>query len=629
MTAIGRVLDPDSRPVAGASVDLMTRFRSVNVGAGDEARDRLTLLGQGRSEADGQFRLDATRTASARVFRVYALAAAPGYGLGWAELDPDAESPSAEIRLLPEQTVRVRLVDVTGAPARGVEVRVLRIGRRTDDGLFDGVTISEPPPDGIRVWPRPATTDAQGRAAFPGVGRGRGVQATLVVRDLRYAQQNLQVDTIPPATGGEVTLALEPARIIEGRVLAADTGRPIPGASVLIGAGRSGSGGLFLTRFRADAQGRFTANPAPGDSFRVSAFAPDGQPYLVPQVGLTWPRGAARKEIDVRLPRGVLLRGKVTEAGTNRPLPDSTVYYIPLNGPADVLSGSQASVASGDDGSYRIAVPPGKGHLIVVGPTGDYVASEIGMSTLDTGRPGGWRFRAHAILPYEVKSGDPPHDLAATLRPGVTIKGRVEGPDGQAVADALVLTTLRIEALNPIWDGNHQIPVRGGRFELHGLAPDASTRIHILDPEHEWGATADVSGRQAGQDLTVRLQACGRAKARFVGPDRGPAASSEAIFELVMTPGPSRYTRGTGPDADALTADADFLGNVDRKHYWSDPAADAEGRVTLRSLIPGAIYRITDFSTLNDEGARVRKEFTGRPGETIDLGDIIIQKPPS
>ncbi|MEJ7639445.1 MAG: hypothetical protein WKF75_16080, partial [Singulisphaera sp.] len=57
---------------------------------------------------------------------------------------------------------------------------------------------------------------------------------------------------------------------------------------------------------------------------------------------------------------------------------------------------------------------------------------------------------------------------------------------------------------------------------------------------------------------------------------------------------------------------------------------DADGRLSLRSLIPGARYRISDFSTVNDpvKGVQVRKDFTVEPGETLDLGDILIEKPP-
>ncbi len=76
-------------------------------------------------------------------------------------------------------------------------------------------------------------------------------------------------------------------------------------------------------------------------------------------------------------------------------------------------------------------------------------------------------------------------------------------------------------------------------------------------------------------------------------------------------------------------AESDFIANIDRKHYGNGPRTDAEGRITLISLIPGALYRITDFSTVNDDtkGIQIRKDFTVKPGETLDLGDIVIAKP--
>jgi hypothetical protein len=285
-------------------------------------------------------------------------------------------------------------------------------------------------------------------------------------------------------------------------------------------------------------------------------------------------------------------------------------------------------VASREDGSFQIAVAPGKGHLLVFGPTGDYVLEEIGSNKLYNEQPGGQRYHAHAIIPYEVKAGDPPHEVAASLRPGATIKGRVEGPGGETITEGFILTTLRIEAFNPFWRGDYQIPIRDGRYELHGLDPQGSTRIHLLDPGHEWGAAVEVSGKQAGEDLTIRLQPCGQAKARFVGPDGKPVAKHRPHFEFVITPGPDRFSRDKKARAE-LAADVEFMANVDRKHYWSGPLTDAEGRITLPSLIPGALYRITDFSTVNDqnEGPRIRREFTVQPGETLDLGDILIKKP--
>jgi hypothetical protein len=378
-------------------------------------------------------------------------------------------------------------------------------------------------------------------------------------------------------------------------------------------------------------------NPIASERYTVSAFPTGSEPYLIQQDEFNWTKGMVRKTHDIKVRRGVLIRGRVTETGTDRPLPASSIQFIPVRGGDDILSGWQAIVASKDDGSFQIAVPAGKGHLLVFGPTGDYVLGEIGSNALYNSHPvstefhdegGGTRYRAHAIIPYEVKDSDSPRDISAALRPGVVIKGRVEGPGGETISAGFILTTLRIEAFNPFWRGDYNIPIRDGQFELHGLAPEASTRVHILDPEHEWGATVEVSGKQAGEDLAVRLQPCGKATARFVDPGGKPISKHQTHFEIVVTPGPSQYSLKK-KDLAQLGSDASLVANVDRKHYWNMPRSDSDGRIIFISLIPGALYRIIDFSTVNDQdkGVQIRKEFTVKAGETLDLGDIQIEKP--
>ncbi len=188
------------------------------------------MLGQGQSHADGRFQLDVHRTASARIRQIYALATAPGYGLAWAALNPDAAQPTAEIKLRPEQVVRVRLLNVIGVPARGVEVRIVGFGVKSDKVPWDGLWTESGARRGFRAWPRPVTSNDQGRIALPGIGRG--VSIDLQVRDVPFARQELHIDADTSAAGKEIVFALEPARIIEGRALAADTGRPIPNTIV-------------------------------------------------------------------------------------------------------------------------------------------------------------------------------------------------------------------------------------------------------------------------------------------------------------------------------------------------------------------------------------------------------------
>ena len=185
----------------------------------------------------------------------------------------------------------------------------------------------------------------------------------------------------------------------------------MPGAVVAVMASQGESGGMQTSRFLADDRGRFTANPSSGNYFRLSAYPADGQPYLVPEVRFAWTKGAVKREMDVKLPRGVLVRGKVTVGGAGEPISGASVQYIAAKRPDNILGGWQAVVASKDDGSYQIVVPPGKGYLFVHGPTADYLLESIGGRTIHNGQPGGERHYAHDIIPYEVHAADPPHEI--------------------------------------------------------------------------------------------------------------------------------------------------------------------------------------------------------------------------
>ena len=216
--------------------------------------------------------------------------------------------------------------------------------------------------------------------------------------------------------------------------------------------------------------------------------------------------------------------------------------------------------------------------------------------------------------------------LAVALRPGKTVKGHIVGPQGQTVDKAEIISLLHFNYFHLNWRGDLTVHARDGRFELHGLDPEKATTAYFLDAEHEWGATLEVSGKLAGEDVTVRLQPCGRAKARLVGPDGKPVARAEPLLELIATPAALEFSRDRKVRGE-LAADVGWMPAVDPKHYRYKqlPLTDALGVVTLPDLIPGASYRLRDRT--DPKGQQVRKDFTVQPGETVDLGDILVVKP--
>ena len=128
MYVVGHVLDPQDKMVPNATVNLSARRKLLFASPGSEGCFPAPA-GHGASDASGRFRFDAARVSSAHHAQFGATALAPGYGVGWAELDPDDDQPSAEIRLMPEQVIEGRLFDVHAQPVPGAVVSVSAIWR--------------------------------------------------------------------------------------------------------------------------------------------------------------------------------------------------------------------------------------------------------------------------------------------------------------------------------------------------------------------------------------------------------------------------------------------------------------------------------------------------------------------
>jgi protocatechuate 3,4-dioxygenase beta subunit len=623
MTVAGRVVGADGKPVPGAALALIARPRR-QYRSGAEAEDRVRWLGGGKTDGSGDFTFPAVRTSSARFWEVYLVAGAPGHGIDWRRLGPDVERPEATLALPPEQVLRGRLVDLQGEPAAGVRVSVSWVGGEVN-GEWDGVSLAEVP-QAAGLWPAPVKTDDKGRFTVHGCNRDRGF--SLAVADDRFAGQSFEI-TAPGKprkekvvhgldAGGylhthrqgpddkgqpeEPTFTLSPAQVLEGRVVCGDTGKPLASASV------SGT--------RTDAGGRFRVPVtfAARQGVTLEVVPPEGAPYLTVFHRVEWPQGATRREVEVRLPPGVLVRGKVTEADGRTPVAGACVEYWPREGnpavPREAITGWERRELTAADGTFRVAVAPGEMHLLVQGPTPDYVHEEIGHEVVRRGLPGGSRLYPDGIVKLTVRAGEAVPEVAVRLRRGVTVRGRLMGPDAKPVEQAVVLNRLHVY-IDLGW--HFATEARGGVFEVHGLAPEQTVPVLFLDPQKRSGAVVPISGKQAGQEVLVKLAPCGRASARYLDAKGKPLSGFSPSPEVVLTPA------GGG-----LEADRGDLVNLDRHNYWTGRVrTDAAGRVTFPALVPGASYRISRFTR---DRWKVLKEFKVESAQTIDLGDVVIDK---
>lgn len=634
MILTGRVLDPAGRPVPNAAVMVYGAPKQGDERPGTGAP---AAIGQASCDALGRYRLDMPRISSATHHEVGAAALAPGFGMGWAAFDVDAESPTAHITLWPEQVIAGRLFDVKGRVIPGVRVSVEGVGhpRRGPevlpefiDGpyLWGGAYANAPP-----AWPRAAITDAEGRFTIRGIGRG--LRVLLMADDPEYARQRIVVDTEDSDKPRSISAALEPARVISGRVTYADTGQPVPHAAVEIIAYRRGPG--YTNIYQTDADGFYRGNPISTDRYWVSAYVPRSQPYMNASSGespFPWPKGALEHRVDLVLRRGTVLRGKVTEEGTGRPIAGASLRYMgrPPGGEVGSWSGT---IRTDPDGSYQLAVHPRPGTLIVLGPSEDYVYREMGERLVREGKPGGSRWYAHAFIPCDdLKPGTRSRELNITLRRGAAVKLRVLDPDGRPVRAAWMFSRLLLQPQSVPWGrywGEYHGDVHDGHAELHGLAPDAVVPVYFYDPGNRLGATAVVS-LEAAKDgpITVRLQPCGLAMARLVDAKGQPLAGYRDpwVISMIVTPGRDALDH-TEATLDQPVADSDYLSRTDPERY-ADLATDRKGRITFPALIPGATYRLNDMSTRDDAGGRKsRGSFVAGAGEAIELGDIVIAKP--
>lgn len=736
LTISGRVVGPDEKPLAGATVAI--------VASTDRApADRNEVLATTLADQQGRFQVTMPRPSGIPLLpsgppgtRLWAFASAEGHAPAW---EPATWQHSNLVLSLPrEQPLHGRLIDLQGQPLAGARVYVSRLGVwqasgdprgmryrvlsrddiendeegpvRQNDSLFfltDGTMMrrtqnvkvaSRPavqfldPLERLEAWPRMATTDAEGRFVVRGIQRHQGV--ALQVRDDRFGLHLIDIKPPtfvgPPASDeggtGDLVIALPPARVVEGVVTDAITGKPVPRARLRVegqeaaglvafavfdldGAGgadwkgrRNGYGaqrfylsswtdgvdGLPAREVQTDEHGRYRLALGPSGETPLQVSGPVDGSYLKRTVSVSWPRGVVRRTLDIALTPGVVVRGKVTDASTGKPIAKVRVDYwsktvklpdgVPHPGP----------VKTAADGTFRLLLPPGPGHLLFNGPQPSYLFQRIAIEELraleegekeiapDDGQGKGEKpnYRPDGWAALDLKVGKPPAEMAMTLRPAPILKGRLLGPDSKPVGLAQLLRR------PPHDPGMGALPTQviEGQFEIVVHELDAVHRLLFLDPLNRWGAVVEVPGKDAGKGpVTVRLEPCGQARVRFVGGDGKPLVGHRPELWVRLPPGP--YGRLVSPadevlrralvlsingrrvrQANVQAPDAIWVGLADPGHYGDGPKTDAEGRCTFSGLIPGATYRIAD-------GTSAPPEFKVRSGQTLELPNVTIREP--
>jgi hypothetical protein len=593
------------------------------------------------------------------------LAYAPGLAPVTGEVSLGGTPFATDLRLRVKADVTGRLVGQDGRAAAAVRLAVVRLGK----------AVWEPPQGGElpaipQGWPNDATTNDNGEFNMKGLPADENLW--LQVRDDRYA-----LTTFPVKAGVKETVAVKlgEARLLTGRITAADTGRPLLGArvAVIVGPDRAtldyytalaaapevaAAAAPAETDGRTDADGHYRLRLPPGAAYHVHVYPPTDSAYIGWHWTLNWSEGESTRERTAALPPGIELKGQVVETD-GRPIRGACVSWghdtagePPAHpGNPSVLKGqdnwtqalvfSDTATLTGEDGVFRVVVPAKPVLLRIFGPTADYRLCDytyqrcpqcgkehlrpgeharvrIAPSVASAGRPESGKGPVDSVPSVDSRRATAGAAFRVTLHRGLTITGRAIGPDGEPIREGVVICRTVDQPLRK--PTPRPLPIRDGRFELPGCVAGRVYPVLLLDSARGLAAVADLrADPQAAEATTVRLAKCGTATVRLVDSAGQPLAGRRpnVMFWLADDRPAAFDTHGNGPWSTPL--DASW---VDPRRYLPGPVTDAGGLVAVPALVPGLQYHVTFSDWLPQ--AVVTAPFRVRAGEGMRLPDLVV-----
>jgi hypothetical protein len=208
---------------------------------------------------------------------------------------------------------------------------------------------------------------------------------------------------------------------------------------------------------------------------------------------------------------------------------------------------------------------------------------------------------------------------------GVTVEGSIVNADG--TVPALAAMTYRCMGANytDVLRQNNVWPLYNGKFKIRGVPADGELLVYFLDAAGKQGKMLTVKGSDAEHPLKVTLEKCGSATVRFIDINGNGVAgfmpTNPNQFALQFAP--ASILDGSTSTDDLLITHGIELSAFDRRDY-GELMSDEDGRITLPTLIPSAIYKMT-FAELGPN-KKFPREIKVQAGEKLELPDVIIDK---
>ena len=268
------------------------------------------------------------------------VALADGYALAWVHLAKASDERELTLKLHPAKSIAGQLVDPDGQPIADCKVQVASVeapGSQWHNDLGD--------PARLDLWsceltPR-TTTDKEGRfeivglpvekrltliAEHPDFARGHFYAATTAgpqapVEQLSTSADGKREESQHTIHMSGFTESLKRGGRVRGHVLLADTGKPVPGAKV---------NAVWQNRVHysiADEEGRFEFTSLVDPKLVVSSST-DAPGYLAARETVSFSEGQWQQEVELRLPRGEKVNGRVIDEEKGAGVAGVRVSYI-------------------------------------------------------------------------------------------------------------------------------------------------------------------------------------------------------------------------------------------------------------------------------------------------------------
>jgi hypothetical protein len=649
----GRVVDRKAEPVPGAKVYLYVDTDEPLTHPPISPPVRAT------SGADGRFRFTVDRIELAsgpvrngRYPSVLLAAFAEGYGPALTkELTIDDPDDNRLELVADDAPITGRLIDLEGRPLPDVTVRVVQVDATPTEDLSPWLSETQKDPKTafrsfyMRFTRRlpailsmlipPAKTGPDGRFRLRGAGRerivsivmqGARVQTRVVQAMTRVGPSKsmrppgpqlgqMETDILIHAIGFEHVAG--PGRNVEGDVVDAATGQPVPGVVIrpkMTYPGAFDVPNPFIrwrsemsTRATTDARGHYRLGGLPvGHPFELVTGLGDRMPYRPMFQELPNAPGVETTRLDFKLVRGIPVQGNVTNRTTGK-LVAAFVEYRPTLENPNLSSPNDISlfepIATRPDGSFILSALPGPG-VVVATVTGDRFlsadraqadrpaqANQIGVIRGITSQE-----QCQALEPIALEATAKRYQCDLSLVPAPEPIIRILDPDGKPLAGAIVSGAASTDLIRECWwQSRHH-----GVFRVTGLT---AHRIRILAIHHEGrrlAGTLAVRDAEPGP-LVAKLRPWGTVSGRLVDRAGRPRAGVALSYQ-------ESYS-GTRPFAQA---------------FPKDVTTDSNGRFTFVGLVPEQEYVVKLVpQNVFAPSVSVGGPHAALPGETKDLGDIM------